>query len=64
MIATNVTLTLLTEDDREQFILDNQYAFKFGAVEEFGNRDDHLDGDGEDEYVTNVCIGGNGGYSW
>ena len=21
-----------------------------------------LDGDGEDEYVTNVCIGGNGGY--
>ena len=23
----NITLTRLTEDDREQFILDNQYAF-------------------------------------
>ena len=47
MTAANVTLTPLAEDDREQFILDNQYAFKYGAVEEFGMRDDHLDGDGE-----------------
>ena len=47
MTATNVPLTPITDDDREQFILDNQYAFKFGAVEEFGMRDDHLDGDGE-----------------
>ena len=47
MAAANITLTPLTEDDREQFILDNQYAFKYGAVEEFGMRDDHLDGDGE-----------------
>lgn len=47
MTAANVTLTPLTADDREQFILDNQYAFKYGAVEEFGIRDDHLDGDGE-----------------
>ena len=31
-----ITLTPLTEDDREQFILDNQYAFKYGAMEEFG----------------------------
>lgn len=38
-----VTLTLLTEDDREQFILDNQKAFKYGAMEEFGLRDDHHD---------------------
>ena len=43
----NVTLTLLTDDDREQFILDNQRAFKYGAMEEFGLRDDHLEGDGE-----------------
>ena len=42
-----ITLTPLTHDDREQFILDNQYAFKFGAVEEFGLRDDHFDDDGE-----------------
>lgn len=47
MKAENVTLTPLTEDDREQFILDNQYAFKYGAVEEFGLRDDHFEEDGE-----------------
>ena len=33
-----VTLVPLTEDDREQFILDNQWAFKYGAIEEFGKR--------------------------
>ena len=47
MKAENVTLTPLCDDDRDRFILDNQRAFKFGAVEEFGMRDDHLDGDGE-----------------
>lgn len=47
MKNTKVTLIPLTEDDREQFILDNQRAFKYGAVEEFGKRDDHLDFDGE-----------------
>lgn len=42
-----ITLTLLTDDDREQFILDNQRAFKYGAMEEFGVRDDHYEEDGE-----------------
>ena len=42
-----VTLTKLTDDDREQFILDNQIAFKYGAMEEFGVRDDHFEEDGE-----------------
>jgi GNAT superfamily N-acetyltransferase len=42
-----ITLTQLTEDDREQFILDNQRAFKYGATEEFGMRDDHFEEDGE-----------------
>ena len=42
-----VTLVPLTADDREQFILDNQWSFKYGALEEFGERDDHIDGDGE-----------------
>lgn len=42
-----VTLVPLTADDREQFILDNQGAFKFGAAEEFGERDNHVDSDGE-----------------
>ena len=44
---TKITLTPLTEDDREQFILDNQLAFKYGAMEEFGERDDHFEEDGE-----------------
>ncbi len=47
MQKTNVSLVPLTALDREQFILDNQEAFKFGAVEEFGMRDDHIDDDGE-----------------
>lgn len=42
-----VTLSLLEENDREQFILDNQWAFKYGAMLEFGERDNHLDSDGE-----------------
>ena len=47
MKTPEITLTPLTQDDREQFILDNQYAFKYGAVEEFGLRDDHFEDDGE-----------------
>ena len=47
MKNTKVTLAPLTADDREQFILDNQWAFKHGALEEFGERDDHIDDDGE-----------------
>ncbi len=47
MKHTNVTLARLTADDREQFILDNQKSFAFGALEEFGMRDDHTDEDGE-----------------
>ena len=47
MNNTMVTLALLTEDDREQFILDNQWAFKYGVLMEFGERDDHIDNEGE-----------------
>ncbi len=47
MKQTTVTLIPLTPADREQFILDNQEAFKFGAVEEFGLRDDHFEEDGK-----------------
>ena len=42
-----VSLAPLSPDDRERFILDNQWAFKYGALMEFGERDDHIDGDGE-----------------
>ena len=43
----DVILELLQDNDREQFILDNQRAFKYGALEEFGRRDDHFEEDGE-----------------
>ena len=44
---SQVTLAPLEPDDKEQFILDNQWAFKYGATEEFGVRDDHFEEDGE-----------------
>ena len=47
MKNTKVTLVPLTKDDREQFIIDNQWAFKHGALLEFGERDNHIDADGE-----------------
>ena len=47
MKNTKVTLVPLTADDREQFITDNQWSFKYGAMVEFGERDDHIDDDGE-----------------
>lgn len=42
-----LNLESLIAEDREQFILDNQEAFRFGALEEFGRRDDHFEEDGE-----------------
>ena len=37
----------MEQSDREQFILDNQEAFNYGALVEFGRRDDHFEEDGE-----------------
>ena len=36
-----VKLLSLQSEDREQFILDNQWAFKYGAQQEFWNRHHH-----------------------
>ena len=47
MGMAKVTLNPLTPDDREQFIRDNQEAFNYGALEEFGLRDDHFEEEGE-----------------
>ena len=47
MRKTQISLVPLKEEDREQFIKDNQRAFKYGATEEFGMRDDHFEEDGE-----------------
>lgn len=42
-----IELKPLHPSDREQFILDNQEAFNYGALEEFGRRNDHFEEDGE-----------------
>ena len=40
---TDISLVSITPDDKEQFILDNQRAFKYGAQVEFGMRDDRTE---------------------
>ena len=47
MKLSEISLRPLTPDDRERFIRDNQEAFNYGALEEFGRRDDHFEADGE-----------------
>lgn len=44
---TEVYLLPLVPDDRDQFIRDNQEAFNYGALEEFGLRDAHFEENGE-----------------
>lgn len=39
----NIILTRLTDDDREQFIKDNQWAFKYGSTIEFGMRNNEFE---------------------
>ena len=47
MKTAQVTLIPLEESDREQFIKDNQWAFKYGSTEEFGMRNDQFEEEGE-----------------
>ena len=49
-----VLLTSLTDTDREQVITDNQEAFNYGALEEFGKRDDHFEED--DQIISRETI--------
>ncbi len=44
---TDIKLVPLTSDDRERFILDNQEAFNYGAMQEFGMRDNHFEEEGQ-----------------
>ena len=46
-MSLGVTLVPLARRDRGQFVLDNQKAFNYGALEEFGRRDDHFEEDGQ-----------------
>ena len=49
-----VDLIPLRIEDREQFILDNQEAFKYGAMEEFGSRNEDFEEDGEIIYRNTI----------
>jgi len=62
MKYADVRLAPLEESDREQFIIDNQWAFKHGALMEFGERDNHIDGDGEiiSRRTIETCIDAEG----
>ena len=42
-----IRLLPLQDSDREQFVRDNQEAFRYGAMEEFGLRDSHFEESGE-----------------
>lgn len=44
----NVELKPLEKSDENQFIPDNQEAFNYGVLQEFGCRDDHFE---EDEQI-------------
>ena len=46
----------LQPEDREQFILDNQWAFKYGAQQEFGMRDERCE-EG-DEVISTLSSSG------
>ena len=54
MKKTEVKLVPLQAKDRDQFIKDNQWAFKYGATEEFGIRDDHFEND--DQIISRETI--------
>ena len=49
-----IELRALEESDKEQFIKDNQEAFNYGAMEEFGMRDNHFEED--DQIISRETI--------
>ncbi len=51
---TDIILLPLEASDRDQFILDNQEAFNYGALVEFGLRDDHFEE--PDEIISRETI--------
>ena len=55
-----VKLLPLEPSDREKFIKDNQEAFNYGALEEFGLRDDHFEDLLNEQIISsktiNACI--------
>ena len=52
----NIILSPLEKEDREQFITDNQRAFKFGAEEYEKNGGEHFQGEEGDEIISRKTI--------
>lgn len=52
----SVTLARLNNDDREQFILDNQYAFKYGISVDFPPHGEELHEDFDGEIISRETI--------
>ena len=47
MSDNKIQLEPLQPEDKDQFVRDNQAAFNYGALVEFGLRDAHFEEDGE-----------------
>lgn len=54
MCNKDIKLLPLQAKDKEQFILDNQAAFNYGALEEFGLRDNHFENN--DQIISRETI--------
>ena len=59
--SLKISLEPLEEADKEQFIIDNQEAFNYGALEEFGRINDNFEEDGQiiarDTIEKSICEG-------
>lgn len=53
---TEVQLVTLESSDREQFIKDNQEAFNYGAMVEFGLRDAHFEDKDDEQIISDKTI--------
>lgn len=51
-----IQLVPLETSDREQFIRDNQEAFNYGAMEEFGLRDTHFEDKDDEQIISSKTI--------
>ena len=51
-----VQLVPLESSDRKQFIKDNQEAFNYGAMEEFGLRDAHFEDKADEQIISSKTI--------
>ncbi len=53
---TEVQIIPLKSSDRESFIKDNQEAFNYGALEEYGLRDVHFEDKNDEQIISRKNI--------